>query len=99
MIKPNTEPFTKFKVGDKVRGRDALGIVDGQPGIVRAVHTTYPTSKDYKDLTNPEIIYDIQFMKGNFLLKDYQMDLLGKQQQFNFMYDFSHTVSWIKDAT
>jgi hypothetical protein len=29
-------------------------------------------------------------MKGNFLLKDYQMDLLGKQQLFNFMYDFSH---------
>ena len=33
---------------------------------------------------------DVQFMKGNFLLKDYQMDLLGKQQLFNFMYDFSH---------
>ena len=55
MIKPNTEPFAKFKVGDKIRGRDALGIVDGQPGIVRAVHTSYPTADDYEDLTNPGI--------------------------------------------
>ena len=90
MIKPHTELFAKFKVGDKVRGRDALGIVDGQPGIVRGVHTSYPTPEDYEDLTNPGIFYDVQFMKGNFLLKDYQMDLLGKQQLFNFMYDFSH---------
>lgn len=90
MIKPNTEPFAKFKVGDKVRGRDALGIVDSQPGIVRGVHATYPTPEDYEDLTNPGIVYKVQFMKGYFLLKDYQMDLLGKQQLFNFMYDFSH---------
>ena len=90
MIKPNTEPFAKFKVGDKIRGRDALGIVDGQPGIVRGVHTRYPTQEDYEDLTNPGIIYVVQFMKGEYLLQDYQMDLLGKQQLFNFMYDFSH---------
>ena len=90
MIKPNTEPFAKFKVGDKIRGRDALGIVDGQPGIVREVHTSYPTADDYEDLTNPGIVYEVSFMKGTFLLKDYQMDLLGKQQLFNFMYDFSH---------
>ena len=90
MIKPNTKPFAKFKVGDKVRGRDALGIVDGQPGIVRAIHTTYPTADDYEDLTNPGIVYEVSFMKGTFLLKDYQMDLLGKQQLFNFMFDFSH---------
>jgi hypothetical protein len=69
MIKPNTEPFAKFKVGDKIRGRDSTGIVDSQPGIVRAVHTTYPTAEDYEDLTNPGIVYDVQFMKGNFLLK------------------------------
>ena len=43
MIKPNTEPFAKYKVGDKIRGRDSTGIVDGQPGIVRDVHTSYPT--------------------------------------------------------
>ena len=90
MIKPGTEPFAKFKVGDKVRGRDALGIVDSQPGIVRGVHATYPTPEDYEDLTNPGIVYKVQFMKGYFLLKDYQMDLLGKQQLFDFMYDFSH---------
>ena len=97
MTKPNTESFAKFKVGDKVRGRDALGIVDGQPGIVREVHTSYPTADDYEDLTNPGIIYSVQFMKGNFLLQDYQMDLLGKQQLFNFMYDFSH-ISMDKEA-
>ena len=90
MTRPGTEPFAKFKVGDKVRGRDALGIVDGQPGIVRAVHTSYPTAEDYEDLTNPGIVYAVQFMKGNFILADYQMDLLGKQQLFNFMFDFSH---------
>ena len=90
MIKPHTEPFAKFKVGDKIRGRDPLGIVDGQPGIVREVHASYPTPEDYEDLTNSGIVYDVQFMKGNFLLKDYNMDLLGKQQLFNFMYDFSH---------
>ena len=90
MIKSEIEPFAKFKVGDKIRGRDPLGIVDGQPGIVREVHASYPTPEDYEDLTNPGIVYDVQFMKGNFLLKDYNMDLLGKQQLFNFMYDFSH---------
>ena len=90
MIKPHTEPFAKFKVGDKIRGRDALGIVDGQPGIVRGVHTRYPAQEDYEDLTNPGILYVVQFMKGEYLLQDYQMDLLGKQQLFNFMYDFSH---------
>ena len=90
MIKPGIEPFAKFKVGDKIRGRDSTGIVDSQPGIVRAVHTSYPTPEDYEDLTNPGIVYEVQFMKGSFLLKDYQMDLLGKQQLFNFMYDFSH---------
>ena len=93
------EPFAKFKIGDKIRGRDSTGIVDGQPGIVRDVRTSYPTAEDYEDLTNPGIVYDVQFMKGNFLLKDYQMDLLDKQQPFNFMYDFSHTASWIKDVT
>ena len=46
--------------------------------------------EDYEDLTNPGIVYEVSFMKGTFLLKDYQMDLLGKQQLFNFMYDFSH---------
>ena len=90
MIKSEIEPFAKFKVGDKIRGRDPLGIVDGQPGIVREVHASYPTPEDYEDLTNSGIVYDVQFMKGNFLLKDYNMDLLGKQQLFNFMYDFSH---------
>ena len=90
MIKPNTEPFAKFKVGDKIRGRDSTCIVDSQPGIVRDVHTSYPTSDDYEDLTNPGIVYEVSFMKGTFLLKDYQMDLLGKQQLFNFMFDFSH---------
>ena len=84
------EPFAKFKIGDKIRGRDSTGIVDSQPGIVRDVHTSYPTSDDYEDLTNPGIVYEVSFMKGTFLLKDYQMDLLGKQQLFNFMYDFSH---------
>ena len=97
MIKPNTEPFAKFKVGDKIRGRDSTGIVDGQPGIVRGVHARYPTQEDYEDLTNPGIIYSVQFMKGNFLLQDYQMDLLGKQQLFNFMYDLSH-ISMDKEA-
>ena len=29
-------------------------------------------------------------MKGSFILADDQMDLRGKQQLFNFMYDFSH---------
>ena len=43
------EPFAKFKVGDKIRGRDSTGIVDSQPGIVRAIHTTYPTAEDYED--------------------------------------------------
>jgi hypothetical protein len=98
MIKPNTEPFAKFKIGDKIRGRDSTGIVDGQPGIVRGVHTRYPTQEDYEDLTNPGIIYSVQFMKGNFLLQDYQMDLLGKQQLFNFMYDFSH-IAKMRDMT
>ena len=54
MIKPNTKPFAKFKVGDKIRGRDALGIVDSQPGIVRAIHTSYPVS--YTHLTLPTIL-------------------------------------------
>ena len=96
MIKPNTEPFAKFKVGDKIRGRDSTGIVDSQPGIVREVLTSYPTAEDYEDLTNPGIVYSVQFMKGYFLLKDYQMDLLGKQQLFNFMYDLSH-IAKMKD--
>ena len=90
------EPFAKFKVGDKIRGRDSTGIVDSQPGIVRAVHTSYPTPEDYKDLTNPGIVYEVQFIKGSFLLKDYQMDLLGKQQLFDFMYDFSHIAKMIE---
>ena len=63
------EPFAKFKIGDKIRGRDSTGIVDSQPGIVRAVHTTYPTADDYEDLTNPGIVYEVSFMKGTFLLK------------------------------
>ena len=43
------EPFAKFKVGDKIRGRDSTGIVDSQPGIVREVHASYPTPEDYED--------------------------------------------------
>ncbi len=86
-----------FKVGDKIRGKDALGIVDGQPGIVRGVHTRYPTQEDYEDLTNPSTIYEVQFLKGKYLLQDYQMEMFGKQQQFSFMYDFPEINKLIND--
>ena len=79
MIRPGMKKFRPFKVGDRIIGIDPLGVVNGQPGIVREVHTSYPTEEDYKELRNPGIVYDVQFIKGNFLLKDYNLDLLDNE--------------------
>ena len=79
-------PKAQFASGDRVRGRDSLGIVDGLEGVVKRVRVSYPTHGDYADLTNPGIIYEVAFDESIYLLNGYQF-VDYRQESFDFMSD------------
>ena len=85
MIESDMRDFAQFRIGDRIRC-----LKNNQDGVVRGLLCTFPTSNTgilgYQDLTDPAIIYTVQFGDEDMLLWGEDMRSLQYQLCFDFMY-------------